>query len=468
MALPRKASFLPAFESARAQILTSPWLQGLDSAEAINYLGNLPDECFAALRYEAAHDRPYIQPRGGYATFERQKQLTHALSEAGADFLPLTIDSYTRQNDYDRAQVLLERSEEDGKDYLNGYPLVNHGFEITRLLYLGIPKPVCLRHGTPDARVLVEAALASGITEIEGGAICYSLPYSMSFPVDRALMYWQYVDRLVAQYSTPKRPIHREFFGPLTATMVPPAMVIAINIIEMLLAAEQGVTSVTVSFAQTGSIVQDIATADVIRSLSRTYLDRLNFKETKVFLAYHHWMGAFPRAREQAEYLMANASLIGNIIKADKIITKTRDEPYGIPSIAANVDAVKEATYVLSKFPFSGTLDGSLIKRERVLIEREARLIVDAVLNTSGTAFWYSVYQAIAQGIIDIPFAPNLLNRNQLLTVRDRNFSIRIKTPGAVPLDSISIQEELQLLREFPPLHATIADQMLSDINVML
>ena len=121
----------------------------------------------------------------------------------------------------------MRRSEEEGKAYLNGYPLVCHGHELTRHLYEGLDKPVSLRHGTPDARLLVELAIASGIAEIEGGGLCYCLPYSEGFPLDRALLYWQYVDRICALYSTPQRPIHRESFGPLSATLVPPATVLS-------------------------------------------------------------------------------------------------------------------------------------------------------------------------------------------------------------------------------------------------
>ena len=104
---------------------------------------------------------------------------------------------------------------------------MSHGHELTRELYRGLDKPVSLRHGTPDARLLAEVAIASGIAEIEGGGICYCLPYSEGFPLDRCLLYWQYVDRVCALNSTPERPIHRESFGPLTATLVPPAIAVA-------------------------------------------------------------------------------------------------------------------------------------------------------------------------------------------------------------------------------------------------
>lgn len=468
MAFPRKVSPLPGFEGVRDQVLSHPRLAGIRDDEVAEYLAGLNDGYFASVRYATSHPSPYIQPRGGYATFNRQKQLTQALSEAGADILPLTIDSYTRQNDYERAQLLLEKSDEQGKDYLNGYPLVNHGFEITRELFSGLNKPVSLRHGTPDARVLVEIAIASGITEIEGGGISYCLPYSMSYPLDRALLNWQYVDRLAAQYSTPERPIHREFFGPLTGTMVPPAMMIAVSIIELLLSAEQGVSSATVAFSQTGSLPQDVATADVLRALSAKYLLQNGFSHMKVYLAYHHWMGAFPKDRRKAEYLMACASLTAKLIRADKVITKTRDEAWGIPTIEANVEAVQEALYVMSKFSSPDPLVSLNIDRERSLITREATSIVDAVLDIPGNSFWYAVNRAVQKGIIDVPFAPNLANRNRLLTVRDSNLSIRIKSAGNVPLDKTAIQEEQDMLQLYPPFFKSTADQMLGDINAML
>ena len=56
-------------------------------------------------------------------------------------------------------------------------------------------------------------------------------------------MYWKYVERVCALYSTLNEPINRESFGPLSATLQPPAIVIVIQLIEMLLSLEEGVKS---------------------------------------------------------------------------------------------------------------------------------------------------------------------------------------------------------------------------------
>jgi methylaspartate mutase epsilon subunit len=83
---------------------------------------------------------------------------------------------------------MLRLSEEKEIDMLNGYPLVNHGYRSTRKMMTHFNHPVSLRHGTPDARLLIEIAIASGIFEIEGGPITYLLPYSKNFPLDKAFI----------------------------------------------------------------------------------------------------------------------------------------------------------------------------------------------------------------------------------------------------------------------------------------
>src|ERR1700712_5744493 len=176
MARPSVKARLLDIERQRAQVLSHPLARGLAPAEVRGFVAALPARRFPSVRYEERGRLPLIQPRGGVPLFEDQLTLTRALGDAGADFIPLTIDSYTRHNQYDTAMQLLRRSEEEGRSYLNGYPLVCHGHEVTRELYTGLDKPVSLRHGTPDARLLVEVAIASGIAEIEGGGLCYCLP----------------------------------------------------------------------------------------------------------------------------------------------------------------------------------------------------------------------------------------------------------------------------------------------------
>jgi len=468
LATPSKDACLGNIAADRAPIISHSLAQGIDFEEVQSFLAALPANRYPAAAYTQRGRMPCVQPRGGYPRFESQLALTHELDRAGADFIPLTIDSYTRHNQYDTAARLLQRSEDEEKDYLNGYPLINHGYEVTRELYRGLDKPVSLRHGTPDARLLVEVAIASGIVEIEGGGICYCIPYSEGFPLDRALLYWQHVDRVCALYSTADRPIHRESFGPLSATLVPPATAIAIQIIEALLAAEQGVCSFTVSFGQTGSISQDIATARVLRQLAREFLDRFGFNATAVYLAYHQWMGQFPHNRAKAAGLIAGGTLVSNLINADKIVVKTVDEALGIPKAEVNSEAVDTVKYLLRTFSFATPPNSPEIQAEAELIESEVRHILEAVFAMPGRAFWESVYQAFRIGYIDVPFSPHADNANRLLSMRDARGSIRIINPGALPISAEDLRREQQMLSVDSVSRGEGYRQLLADINIML
>jgi methylaspartate mutase epsilon subunit len=468
MARPSSNARLPSIERQRRQVLAHPLAHGITHDDVARHLAGVPRRRFPSVAYSERGRAPLIQPRGGVPLFDAQLSLTQALDRAGADFIPLTIDSYTRHNQYEIAAQLLRRSEEEDRSYLNGYPLVCHGFEVTRQLFVGLDKPVSLRHGTPDARLLVEIALASGIAEIEGGGLCYCLPYSEGFPLDRSLLYWQYVDRLCAEYSTNERPIHRESFGPLSATLVPPAMAIAIEIIEALLAAEQGVTSFAVSFGQTGSFIQDVATSRVLRRLSRDFADEFGFEDLQLRLVYHQWMGQFPMQRERAAALIAGSALVAGVIGADKIVVKTVDEALGVPRPEANAEAVETVRYILKTFSAPGSLDSLEIEQETALLESETRSILQAIFALSGDVFWESVYRGFQLGYLDVPFSPHSDNANRLLSMRDANQSIRIVDPGHVPLSAADLARERLLLESRSDRSAKTYQQLLCDIALMV
>lgn len=468
MAIPDRSAMLERIEQHRGQVISHPLARGLDTEEVTRHLRTLSPRRFPRKKYADRKTRPYLQPRGGFPRFESQYELTAQLDAAGADFIPLTIDSYTRHNEYETAAQLLQRSELEEKDYLNGYPLVCHGHELTRELYRDIDKPISLRHGTPDARLLIEIAIASGITEIEGGGICYCLPYSEGFPLDRSLLHWQYVDRVCALYSTPEQPIHRESFGPLTATLVPPALAIVVEVIEALLSAEQGVLSFAVSYGQTGSLIQDVATASVLRRLTREYLDRFGFDAMQTYLVYHQWMGQFPELLPRAAALIACSALVANVVGADKIVVKTVQEAKGVPTAEINAEAVDTVGYVLRTFDGGGGLTSPLIEAEAELLESECRNILQAIFDTPGDEFWESVFRAFQAGRLDIPFSPHADNANKLVSLRDRNGSIRISDPGNVPIGDENIRREQKMLRAGSGRQDKTYRQLLADINLMI
>ena len=447
----------------REAIVNNPYVDHFDFAEIESFVKNASKNLFISHAF-AKHEKMLVQPRGGFPTYEKVFKLYEEFTDAGVDVLPLTIDSNTRLNDYASAKKMLRLSEENEVDMLNGYPLINHGYRTTRRMMEHFDTPVSLRHGTPDARLLVEVALASGIFEIEGGPITYLLPYSKNFPLDKAFLYWKYVEKVCAKYSELNEPINRESFGPLSATLQPPVIVIVIQLIEMLLSLEEGVKSFSVSFSQSGTFLQDIVTSNVLKKLARKYADDFGYSDARINLVYHQWMGAFPRNKEHSESLITTATVIAGMVGADKIITKTRDEAYGIPTKESNASAVSKVQYtlgLLKALPPVGDAE------EEENLTREVEEIMEAVFNDSADTLWRKVFNAIKKGHIEIPFSPHIINNNKVITVRDKAGNIRIYDKGDLPLSDRSFAFEKSKLDIGDDKNALVS-QIIDDIGIML
>lgn len=450
-------------QKERDIITRNEFVDAFDFEEIESFIKGASKELFISHHFKK-RDRVLVQPRGGFPTYKKMFELYETFMTADIDVLPLTIDSNTRLNDYAMAQKMLTLSEENEMDMLNGYPLVNHGYRTTRKMVTHFNKPVSLRHGTPDARLLVETALASGIFEIEGGPITYMLPYSKNFPLDKAFLYWKYVDKVCAKYSTLNEPINRESFGPLTATLVPPCIVIVIQLIEMLLSIEEGVKSFSVSFSQNGSMMQDIITSNVLKKLSREYANQFGGEDAIINLVYHQWMGAFPRNKELSDSLINTNTVIAAMVRADKIIIKTRDEAFGIPTMQCNAQSVANTKYTLR------TLKGLPVisdEAEEENLEAEVRSIMDAVFNDQADTLWRKVFNSIKNGIIDVPFSPHIINHNAVITIRDDSGNIRIIEKGKLPLSDKCFAYEKSKVN-LPPTQTEVINKIIHDIGAML
>jgi len=446
----------------REIIVRNEYIDHFDFDEVKEFISGASKNLFISHHFKNSKEM-LVQPRGGFPTYDKVFELYKEFKEANVDVLPLTIDSNTRLNDYATAKKMLALSEANDTDMLNGYPLINHGYRTTRKMITHYDTPVSLRHGTPDARLLIEVALASGIFEIEGGPITYLLPYSKNFPMDKAFLYWKYVERVCAEYSKLNEPINRESFGPLSATLQPPAIVIVIQLLEMLLSLEEGVKSFSVSFSQTGSMTQDIVSSNVIKKLAREYADKFGHSDATINLVYHQWMGAFPYNREYSDSLINTSTVIASMIGADKIITKTRNEAFGIPTKEANALAVANVKYTL------GMLKG-LPKvgdeEEEENLTNEVHEILEAVFNDGADTLWRQVFNSIKNGYIDIPFSPHIINANKVITVRDKDSNIRFFRRGSVPISdrSFAFEKSKLSLKDGD----RVVDKIIQDIGIML
>jgi len=400
----------------------------LDLDRAVAYLKSVPEHKNFAIKLNQAVSKglTLVQPRAGVPVLEEHIKLLQHLEESGADFLPCTIDSYTRQNRYPEAQRALEESAARNRALLNGFPAVNHGVLNCRKVLESVNVPIEARHGTPDSRLLAEIIHAAGWTSNEGGGISYNIPYAKSVPLETSIKNWQYVDRLVGYYEERGIRINREPFGPLTGTLVPPSLSNTIMIIEALLAAEQGVKNITVGYGMGGNLVQDVAAINSLHDLTIEYLDRFGYKDMEISTVFHQWMGGFPKDEAEAMALISYSSTVAALSKATKLISKSPHESVGVPTKEANSLGVKASKFIVNMLKDQTMAKSDALKSEVAQIKKEVNCMMDVILEAGEGDLAVGTVVAFKQGLIDIPFAPAQCNAGKIFPARDNDGMIRI------------------------------------------
>lgn len=429
------------FLKKRAEVLAG-WPTGreADLNEAVAYQLSIPPERNFAARLAKAADEitTLAQPRAGVALVLDLIDLLRCLENEGdADLLPATIDSYTRLNRYPEAQKGIEESLAQGRSMLNGFPAVNHGVAACRQVTEAVRLPIQVRHGTPDARLLAEITLGGGFTAFEGGGISYNIPYAKDVPLERSIADWQYVDRLVGYYGEKGVTVNREPFGPLTGTLVPPCISHSIGIIEAVLAAEQGVKSITLGYGQCGNLLQDVAALKTLPVLAEEYLTKFGYTGIRVTTVFHQWMGGFPQDEAKAYGVIAWGAAAAALAKATKVIVKTPHEALGIPTREANAAGIKTTKQVLNMLKDQSLPETKEVIREMEVIGMETRAILDKVLELGDGDIAVGAVRAFAAGALDVPFAPSRFNAGRLMPARDNTGAVRLLDFGKLPFPKL-------------------------------
>jgi methylaspartate mutase epsilon subunit len=173
-------------------------------------------------------------------------------------------------------------------------------------------------------------------------------------------------------------------------------------------------------------------------------------------------MGAFPRDKEFSDSLINTSTVIAAMIRADKMITKTRDEAFGIPTREVNASAVRNTQYTLNMLRGLPLITD--LEEEENLTEMVDD-IMEAVFNDSADTLWRQVFNSIKSGIIDIPFSPHIINKGEAITVRDKNYNIRFYERGSIPISDKCLKYERD---KVDLCGKSLVNHIIEDIGIML
>jgi len=452
--LPLSQARIPddAFAAMRRENLARwPTGAGVDFAAAVERHLSLPQHKRLAwvMRRAVAERRCLTQPRGGFGTFALQKELMQVLDRDGhADIVPTTTDSYTRNEQWHLAQKGIEETERLGRSMLNGYPMVNYGVGPARELIDAIDKPAIMLTGTTMPRLTGEIGYAAGYSGYLGSGIAYTVSYIKELSIEDGIRNYQYLDRLVAMYQDAGVELHRRQPGFLTGTNIPPCIAIVTCVLDCLLAAAQGVKNYGLEMGETLHLVQDAAATVVCREMCQEYLAKQGYTDVFTPVTLLHWMGAWPHDDAQSAALISYGGTLAAIAGAVSVTTKTAHEAFGIPTPQANAEGLRTtrtAIYLARHIRLDGLPE---FEREKELIRREVRPIVDQVLEMGDGDAAIGTVRAFEAGVLDIPWSPNRGVKSRVLPARDADGYLRIVDPGLMPFPREVMQTHEERLRQ--------------------
>jgi methylaspartate mutase epsilon subunit len=407
----------------------------VDFDDAIAYQKSLPDskvwwKVMAKLREQG---RTVVSPRGGTAILADEIKLCQTLEKAGVLLIPVTTDSYSRNQKFEKAQQALDESNRTGKSVLNGYPIAIHGVKNTRKVIESCNAAFSPRG--PDG-LAMEISIASGMTAGGGEIFIGFGSYSKDDTLEQAIVQSQYNYRLCGWYAERGVIIALDSHGWIPSAVFPLSMNIAAQIIECLAAAEQGVKALNPLVHYMGNIGQDLAWTQVSPGLIREYLDRFGYKDTMVTGRVCQMTPLYPVPLDLAgAYAYINyTAMVASLANAEACCIRTVDEGAGIPTPESH-----EASYRSAKWVFDVVREQKIdfnmkeVAVEKKITEAEVRAIVEKVIELGNGDVLVGACKAIKAGVLDSPWSSNRNVKDQVLGVRDARGACRYLEFGNLP-----------------------------------
>ncbi len=426
--------FVKERESVFAQ-----WPSGkeIDIVEAVNYLKNLPRQKIYLTALEEAERTKsvHVSTRTGAPTIKDNISLLQHMEKVGNETVSLHVDSYTRWRQFEKAEELSRKCEETGERLLNGYPMVTNGLKACRAITEAVNVPVRAAIGALDVRLAYEMSVAGGCTEISVGIFTrvFSFPHPR-VSLEEIIVNHQYLHRMIGWYEEQGVPVVLYTHGNNSGTIKLPSLALALMVVEVAAAAEQGVKNMMIGCYNNVCLNQDLATVKLLPIIARRYLDRLGYKDVHFFPSVAQWNGAFPREPSAAMAIICHDAVVAGLGKEVKeIITKSHEEALHIPSPEASA-AASLATRKMIDLVKGQEYPREALEEEIHIIELETKCLVDNILDLGQGDPLVGAMRAYANGTMEWPLGTaSKYSQNNVMLVRDLTGAVRLLDPGHLP-----------------------------------
>jgi len=428
-----------------------PTFSELDLEEAAEYHRSvIRDRTFAEAYRRARRDgRILLQPRFGVATVESQVEGMGVLEvEGGADLLTMSSDTYSRREEFAKAAEAVELSKQSGRSLLNGFPAAVHGIAETRRVTEATSLPVGGRGASGSPQAYNAMMLAGGATEFNGSALAFVMNVEARMTVPEAIRNTQFVDRMIGRLTELGAAPAKESSTIVSGTVVPPAIAVVCGVVEVLLAARQGVRYHCVAYPVNSSVLQDIAACRVMREFCERYAKAAGLADIEIAYAIHQWLGPFPEDKSRALARIAFDSVTAVYAGVDKILVKSSEEGQGTPTNAGNIEGLRATRQAVDLAKGQRFPDTAELQEECEQIRRESRALLDAIFELGRGDVAVGVARAIETGAYEFPYSVNRSNHGRMLACRDATGAVRFLDIGGLPLDEATRRWHRQKLQQ--------------------
>jgi len=426
---------------------------------AVEYHKQQPWYKFASLRNAKAEEEERIQitPQVGHATVAQTIDHIRCSEDLKPDRWYVLTDTYSRKNLFDKALDAVERSKRDGFSYLNGYPPAIHGVAGARAINESTKAAVGTDNNDEDARFNWEILLAGGFTWGTIKSVEQLIQHSRDYPIDKMIHNQQYMDRLSSFFTENGVPILRRASANLPG-WDSLGFKVLVSLIEVLLAAEQGLKHIDLSLGIGMNLVQDVAAIQSLKKLAREYLDKAGHADVKIYSWTYFFLGDWPLVRGQMNAQLAWNAAVSALGGCNGMFIKSPDESTTTPTGPGFREAVELCGQIARLVAGQRLPDGDDLKLERQMLELEVRNSLDTLLTMGEGDLALGSCFGIETGVLDTMFSPYRKLRGKVKIVRDKRGALRYLDHGDIPLPQPVIDYHRSRIAERAQKEGTQAD----------
>jgi len=163
-------------------------------------------------------------------------------------------------------------------------------------------------------------------------------------------------------------------------------------------------------------------------------IENAGFEDIQVNSIFHQYMAAFPPLPHLAEQMIRESAVTAALSGATRMMTKTPVEAYKIPTMQDNIEGLL-LNFGGIQAARGQSVDDRRVSEECEVIEREVWAIIDGVVQCGKGNVASGIVKAFQEGVLDIPFAPSVHNKGQVMTARDCQGAVRYLRFGNLPFD---------------------------------